>query len=303
MALGVSGEEVVLRHGPHTAAVTQVGATVREFHTGDRTVLDGFGVDEICPAGHGQPLLPWPNRIGDGRYGFAGAEHQLALNEPERGNAIHGLTRWQAWEIVERSEDAVRLATRVYPQPGYPFALELEVGYRLDDAGLTVTYGAVNAGTTDLPFGAGQHPYRSPGPGGIDGARLRLAVGTVVEVDDRLLPTGVGAVPAAFDFRADRELRGVHLDTCFGGLERDGDGRFTADLTGGDGRTVRLWMDRSWRWCQLFSSDPLGGARHRAALAVEPMTCPPDAFRSGQDVIVLAPGQRFDGAWGVGLLG
>ena len=52
---------------------------------------------QLCDGAHGAPLIPWPNRLADGRYSFDGADHQLALTEPERHNAIHGLMRWRPW--------------------------------------------------------------------------------------------------------------------------------------------------------------------------------------------------------------
>ncbi len=80
--------------------VTEVGAGLREFVDGDRAIVDGYPVGEMCSAGRGQTLIPWPNRIDGGRCRFDGADNQLALTEPARGNAIHGLTRWVNWTPV-----------------------------------------------------------------------------------------------------------------------------------------------------------------------------------------------------------
>src|SRR5205823_11016791 len=107
------------------------GAVLR----GERPILDGYGAGEVCPSGRGQLLVPWPNRIEDGRYDFDGRSHQLPLNEPERRNAIHGLARWSHWSVVDQAKDRVMFEHVLYPQPGYPFTLELRAEYSLSEEG------------------------------------------------------------------------------------------------------------------------------------------------------------------------
>ncbi len=80
----------------------------------------------MCASGRGQVLIPWPNRIADGRYEFGDMQHQLPLNEAERGNAIHGLVRWSAWTVTEHETSRVTMEHQLHPQPGYPFALALQ---------------------------------------------------------------------------------------------------------------------------------------------------------------------------------
>jgi aldose 1-epimerase len=297
-----SGRQVELRLGEQALTVVEVGGGIREYTWGDRPVLEGYAASEICPAAHGQPLVPWPNRLGDGRYRFDGAEHQVALTEPEHGNAIHGLLRWTAWRVEVTEPDAAVLAATIPPQPGYPFLLEVRLEYRLESAGLRVTCTAANLGDTALPFGAGFHPYLAVGGGTVDGARLRLPGRSWVELDERGLPTGV-TKPAAgeLDFLGGRPIGSVHLDHCFGDLVREDGGLVRAELTGNDGRTATVWADGEWRYLQVFTGDTLPAGAARRALAVEPMTCPPDALRSGADVRRILPGERFQGAWGVSL--
>ena len=81
--------------------VTESGATLRALEHEDRALVDGFGEDEMPRGGRGQLLMPWPNRIRDGRYPYDGRELQLGLSEPARGNASHGLVRWAAWTLEE----------------------------------------------------------------------------------------------------------------------------------------------------------------------------------------------------------
>ena len=127
--------------------VTEVGATLRTYSMGGLDVLDGFGLDEQASAGRGQVLAPWPNRLDGGRYAFGGIEGRAAIDEPERGNAIHGLVRWLPWSAVSSAGDAVTLACLLDPQPAYPWRLELDLEYWLAADGLTVLASATNAST------------------------------------------------------------------------------------------------------------------------------------------------------------
>ena len=128
-----------------------VGAGLRTYSVGGRAVIDGYDAGEVCPSGRGQLLVPWPNRIEDGRYEFGGRSHQLPLDEPERRNAIHGLTRWSEWSVADRAADRVAFEHVLYPRPGYPFSLALRVEYSLSDEGLAVRTEATNVGSEQRP--------------------------------------------------------------------------------------------------------------------------------------------------------
>src|SRR5919198_2731580 len=104
-----SGEQHEIRYGDHVAVVAEVGATLRAYAVAGADVVDGFAIDEISPAGRGQVLAPWPNRLDGGLYTFEGRVGHAAIDEPERGNAIHGLVRWLPWQVGSKAEDAVVL--------------------------------------------------------------------------------------------------------------------------------------------------------------------------------------------------
>jgi len=278
-----------------------VGGALRSYAVDGLDVVDGYGSDERCAAGRGQPLIPWPNRIADGRYRFAGTDNQLSLTEPKQANAIHGLVRWANWTPVEQAADRVVMAHLLHPQPGYPFLLDLRLAYSLADDGLTVGIEATNVGTTPLPFGAGAHPYLTLGTEVIDPLVLRAPGSTWIRSDDRQIPIGTEAVDGTpLDFRAPRPIGATVLDTGYGGLERDGGGRARVELATADGsRSVTLWMGRAFAWLMLFSGDTLAADKRRVGLAVEPMTCPPNAFQTGVGLLVLEPGETFSEAWGI----
>ena len=296
-----TGDQWVIGHGHQRAVVTEVGATLRSMTVGERDVVDGFGPEEWSHGGRGQVLAPWPNRLGDGAYTFQDVTAQAPLNELGARNAIHGLVRWLPWRLTGRAQNRVGLACDLYPSPAYPFALRLEIEYRLGREGLTVTTDAQNVGPTDLPFGLGFHPYLTVGTATVDQVRLRVPAGRRLVTDDRGLPTGSVAVRGTeYDFTTGRPVGVTRLDTAYCDLARDGDGRMRVELDHPDGVAgVTLWADERFGHLMVFTGDTLDPAVRRSSLAVEPMTCPPDAFRSGTDVTVLKQGARWTGAWGI----
>jgi aldose 1-epimerase len=299
-----SGEQLELASGVQRAVIVEVGAGIREYAVAGRDVLQSYAIDDACDGAHGAPLIPWPNRLGDGRYRFEGVDHQLALSEPLKHNAIHGLLRWRPWQASEREPHRVVMSTRLYPQPGYPFALDVSIAYELGDEGLTVATTAENIGERACPYGAGQHPYISPGGGLIDDCVLELAARTRLLTDDeRQLPSGSEPVQGGdFDFSSPRRLGDIQIDSAFTDLVRDADGRAVIRLTRKDGSRVELWVDEHHQFIELYSGDTLAPSRRRRGLAVEPMTCAPNAFQSGEGLVRLEPGQSLTTCWGVRVL-
>jgi aldose 1-epimerase len=296
-----TGEQHVLRAGDAEAVVVEVGGGLRTYRAGGRDVVDGYGPREMAADCRGQVLAPWPNRLRDGVWSWDGARHVTPVTEPERGTALHGLVRYAAWRVAGRAEDAVVLEHVLFPQPGYPFALRLQVAYALSAEGLRVTTTATNEGDTDLPYGEGHHPYLASPGGRLDDDVLTVPAATRITPDERLLPVGTEPVEGTpYDLRAGRRIGGLRLDDCLTDLARDADGVAEVRLVGPDGRGAAVWLDASYRYLQLFSGDVVEPAsRRRQGLAVEPMTCPPDAFRSGEAVIRLAPGESTTSTWGI----
>jgi galactose mutarotase-like enzyme len=297
-----TGEQWALVHGDQAAVVTEVGATLRAYRVG-ADVLDGFGPGEWAQGGRGQVLCPWPNRLGDGRYRFGGVTAQAALDEPERRCAIHGLVRWMAWEQRERTASSVVAGCRLHPTPGYPFSLSLSVEYRLSGEGLSVTTTATNLGDVPLPFGLGFHPYLLAGAGRIDSCTLRLPATEELVLDERGLPTGERRPVAGTgrDFQSARLIGDTRMDSALSGLRRGPDGRARAVLEDpASAQRVELWADEHFPFLMCFTGDTLAEeSRRRRSVAIEPMTCPPDAFRSGDDLVVLPPGGSWTGVWGL----
>jgi aldose 1-epimerase len=295
-----SGEQIEIVAGDQRAVVVEVGGGLRAYSVGGREILDGYGANEMSSSGRGQALIPWPNRLQDGSYEFDGRRHQLPLNEPDRSNAIHGLVRWVAWAISAREPNRVVMEYVLHPQAGYPFSLTLNIEYALLDGGLRVRTTATNIGVDACPYGSGAHPYLTLGTATVDRLILHAPARTVLRSDGRGLPIGTAVVEdTEYDFRQSRPIGSTTLDHAFTDLERDGDGLARVTLRDPDrGTEVSLWVDESYPYLMLFTGDPLPDVRRRS-LAVEPMTCPPNAFRTGDALIRLEPGSSFTSSWGI----
>jgi aldose 1-epimerase len=305
MSVRPTGEQLTLTAAGAEVTVVEVGGGLRSYRAGGRELLDGYGERDLPDAGRGQLLAPWPNRIRDGRYRWDGEEHQLPLSEPAAVNAIHGLVRFVPWTVLARSADTVALGYLLYPQPGYPFALRLQVAYELSAAGLRVSTTATNEGDVPLPYGEGHHPYLAAGAGLlVDGCSLVAPGGTRLETDERGIPTGSVPVEGTrYDLRAGRVVGDLVIDHAFTDLERDDDGLAWVRLTAPDGPGAAVWQDEGYPHVQLFTGDVLPEPRRRRGLAVEPMTCPPNALQTGVDVRRLEPGESTTASWGITPLG
>jgi aldose 1-epimerase len=299
-----SGDQFEITNGDHRATIVEVGGGIRGYEVGGRLVLDPYPVDAMCDGAHGSVLVPWPNRLADGRYRFDGVDYQVALTEPDKANAIHGLLRWRSWRAVERTPSRVVMGTRLHPVMGYPFCLDASVTYELGDGGLVVATTATNVGRTPCPYGCGQHPYLSPGTGLIDACTLQFDARTrVVTDDERQLPTGTEPVAGTpFDFAGGRPLGNQKVDFAFTDLARDEAGRAWVRLSAPDGHRVELWVDEHYPFVEIYTGDTLEPHRRRQGLGTEPMPCAPNAFQSGKGLVRLEPGQSLTATWGVQLI-
>lgn len=281
--------------------VTEVGGGLRSYTVGGRPVLDGYEAGEMCSGGRGQVLAPWPNRLADGRYRFGSDELRLPF-EPDKASAMHGLVRWANWEVLGHEPDRATVGLVLHPRPGYPFTLKLSVVYRLGADGLSVTSTATNVGNRPLPFGAGFHPYITVGTATVDQAVLHVPASKRLQVDDRGIPsrTVLPVEGTPLDFRSPKCIGSLHLDTCYTGLEPDDLGHSRVELAGpGATPAVTVWMEASLAYVMIFTGDTLGPDRRRRGVAIEPMTCAPDAYHNRLGLQILEPGDVTECTWGI----
>ena len=282
----LSGTQYTIQAGAYEATVASVGASLRTLRFAGRALVVPFRADELRPTYRGTTLAPWPNRVVDGRYEFRGASLQLPLTEPLRSHALHGLASWLDFEVTRSDVDRVDLAATIEPQAGYPWRIAVETTYAVDDRGLTQVVRATNASREAAPWGTGPHPYLVAGAGSLDEWMLELPAAQVLEVTEpRLVPTSLEAVdardPDRFDFRTARPIGAVQIDHAFTGLARSDDGLATVRVTEASGQGVAISCGPACAWVQIHTADlpgRPGQGGHRVGLAVEPMTCAPDAF-------------------------
>jgi aldose 1-epimerase len=295
-----TGRQFRLSAGSAEAVVTEIGGGLRSLRMDGRDLVAGFAADQLRPVYRGAVLAPWPNRVGAGWYAWDGHEHRLPLTEPDRGNALHGLLCWTPWLPTAQHDDLLSLTAKVWPQAGYPFEIDLTVTYQLETTGLIWRLDAYNSGAEAAPYGCSVHPYLVAGPGQVDDWSLAVPADEVLEVDRaRLLPLALRQVEGtSFDFRSPQPLAGARIDHAYTRVRPDADGLARVAVRSTDGTGVAMeWDPHDLPWVQIHTADRPEPELNRVGLAVEPMTCPPNAFQTGDDVIRLEPGQTHSSWW------
>lgn len=295
-----TGPQHTITRGEASVTIASVAASLRTFTVGGVDVTTPYPVDSTPPFGDGIVLVPWPNRVDRGVWTLDGKEQQLDLTEPSRDNAIHGLLRYTAYDLVERTETSVTLGATVWPQHGYPFLLETTVRYALVDGpdghALEVTHSITNRSQSKAPVAIGTHPFFTIGDVAPEELVLTLHAATRIEVDDRLIPTGTTSVEGtAYDLRQGRLLADLDLDHAFADLSPVNG--VVATLRAMDGREVRLVQDEQHRWAQIFTTREFPGTS--LAVAIEPMTAPPNALATGEGLRWVEPGETWTASWGI----
>ena len=299
------GDVIELRSAHASARIATLAAALASLEVQGRELAERTPDTRIPSHGHGIVLAPWPNRVRDARWTYAGEVQQLDVTDPGRGAAIHGLLRNTAYRVAERADDAVTLAATIHPQHGWPFLLRTTVRYALDDAGLTVTHGAHNIGSAAAPWAVGAHPYLRVGDGSLDDVTLEVRATHYLELDDRLLPVGVREIEPGGprDVRSPRALGGLDLNVGYQGVVTGREG--AAVLTAPDGARTVVWQDAPFGWLQAYTPRDFphvasdGSETPSLAVALEPMTAAPDALNSGAGLVWLEPDERWEASWGI----
>lgn len=303
--------ELTLSFQNQRAVVSPWGASLRRYLFID---MDGQEIDIAWGyaggngkrGGQGDVLIPFPGRIGNGRYTFDGQTFQLECNDKEGPNAIHGFVRSIPWNIQVHDSNRVTmmvtLDAETYSKRGYPFSLNITVTYELNTNGLSCTFSVKNSGDRAAPVGVGFHPYFTVGIDIIDDAEVEIPGTGYLEFNERLVPTGsihlVQDTP--WDYRRFRPIGQQRFNHCYVNLERDAEGSATASLRHlPSNRTITITMDSAFSAVVVYTGDAIADAP-RIALAIEPMTCASDAFNHPEwGLKRLAPGETFSGCWSV----
>jgi len=303
-ALRAAFPEWQLRFGDYRAVISAIGATVRELTYLGRDLVVPFDDSQVRPFYRGALIAPWPNRIADGRYRFAGKDFQVPINEVDRGHALHGFVHWNRWDVIDGQQHSVTLRTAVVPQDGYPFPIDLVAEYALDARGLTGRLMATNIGPSPAPYGCCPHPYLVAGISPLDDWELTVPAATRLEVDERLVPVGtrpVGEVDC--DFRTPSVIDAREIDHAFTDLASADDGSVAVQaLDRAHGTGVELSFGSWAPWLQIHTADRPEPENNRVGLAVEPMNCPPNAFNAAEGPPVLESGATHVAQWTISAL-
>ncbi|AZI58488.1 galactose mutarotase [Nakamurella antarctica] len=280
----------------YEAKISPIGATVRELTYQGRDLIVSFDPAQIRPLYRGALVAPWPNRIADGKYSLAGTDYQLAINEVDRHHALHGLICWEQLEVVDVGAAKLTLRHHLVPQEGYPFPLRIDVSFELTAQGLVTSVDATNTGTAAAPYGVCPHPYLVAGSESLDEWTLSMPADSRVEVDDVLIPIGHADVADVdSDYRQGAQIGSRKIDHAFTGLSASDDGRFRVRVTSGGSGVEMSWG--AWgSWVQIHTADRPEAHNNRVGLAVEPMSCAPNAFNE-QGFALLEPGLTHHAEW------
>jgi aldose 1-epimerase len=293
-----------LQLGTTSAEVGTVAAALRGLSVDGVDLTEpsrGAGMPPFCS---GIVLAPWPNRVADARWSLDGEVQQLDITEPARGGALHGLLQFTDYQVIGQRDDMVELAAYIAPQHGWPFALDTAVRYELRPDGIAVTHTVHNRSAHRAPWAVGAHPFLRVGDTPVEELTLELAAEAYYPVDERLNPVaGATAVDELTDLRRPRRVGDFRLDAAFGDVRHrasDGIAGDVAWLRAPDGSRTTLWQDLAWGYLQVFTTPrfPRPGGLG-TAVAVEPMTVPPNALNTGEGLIWLDPDERWDGSWGL----
>ena len=298
-----TGTPLILERGTVRAELGTVAALLRSLTVDGVALVEHTPADQPPAFGNGIVLVPWPNRVRDARWLLDDEPQLLDITEVARGGALHGLLRFTDYAVREQTQDAVTLGALIAPQHGWPFLVDTWVRYALESDGIAVTHGARNLSARPAPWAVGTHPFLRVGDVPVeqldaDGARRDVLRGRRAAQPCRREP-----VTPQTDLRTPRVVGELELDTAYGTLThaapagRRGD---SAWLDAPDGSRTTLWQDLDWGYLQVFTTDsfPRDGVLGRA-VAVEPMTAPPDALNSGQSLVWIEPDASWEGSWGL----
>lgn len=291
--------EFEIQAAAYTAVITARGAAIRQLRHGGRDLIVPFPQGGPIPDYRGVIAAPWPNRIPDGNYTFDGTYYHVPVNEISRGCALHGLVFDKEWILESAGKSTVALSCILQPSDGYPFRLKLLATYQVSESGLSANIAATNLSTGSAPYGVCPHPYLIAGPAPLEKWTLHVPANEFLEVTpDRLLPKARRPVADhEFDFRTPRPIAMTQIDHAFTDIDFNGRGLAQLIVRDPGGTGVGIEWDRTLPWVQIHTADKESPLPNRIGLAVEPMTCPPDAYNSKIDLVRLEPGATHEASW------
>ncbi len=278
-----------ISNGNWVANINSVGASLVGLRDGDFHLVEPHTRSGLYA---GSVLAPWPNRLSNGKYSYRGRNFTVPINESSRNNAIHGLVAEVSWLVSRRTQSSITFEYKLNSPKVYPGILNLFAHYKLSNYTCEIKIEAKNIGKYPAPYGVSIHTYFVIGkPQKNNQIFLTLPCSKYVKVDKkRLLPIRICSVmDTQYNFLLSRRIANLSIDHAFKYSTGYPKSVILKDHTGAG---IALHFDRETQWIQVHTADRCLGPDSRMAIAIEPMTCPPDAFNSGLNLIDLAPKQR-----------
>ncbi len=271
---------IEISHGQFSAGIDPAVGGGLAYWRGSRDFVRPAAPGEDDPLQFGCfPLVPYSNRIRDGRFEFDGQVIQLPLNFGDHPHSIHGHGWQNAWDLVSRKDAEATLQYR-HGGGAWPFPYLAEQIFRLDQDGLSIEMRLTNLGAGPMPCGLGWHPYFPA----TSETFIEAQIDGVWLTDDEVMPTVWSRPPPAWDLRQGPPVGDMGCDNLFTGW--DGAARITWPEWG-LGLTIRASGNLGY----LVIYAPRG----EDFFCVEPVSHCTDAFNSGEDRggVVLPPGGEF----------
>ena len=249
------------------AVFSPVGAALEKLSLNGVAIIDSDKVTNPAAMFFGSVLAPWPNRLADHTYFFAG-QHFTTPNVDHDGNSNHGLIFNRNLEIKNHTNDSLTFGYQFGSDESYPFEIDLSVSYQLIDSGLKVSTTAVNQGRS-APFGIGFHPYFSVGRH----FKARASFTKQILVNEKMIPT------------SDRPIKGLiyeggEIDDCFTGAQEL--------VLNTESYSLTIALETDLPYLMLYRPNIDCGD---SLLAIEPMSCQTNAFNSDAEAIVIESGE------------
>lgn len=283
--------------GEYVSVIPEYGAKVQEIVLKKDSRLISILDNESDPScvtndnwHKGEFLIPFPNRIRSGEYEFNGKKYNLDINMSNEENAIHGIMFSK--EFILDTDIAGNSITLRHSydgsNQGYPFPCTVTYMFSLYPQIVSCDISVMNTGTQTLPLGVGWHPYFSLGAN-VEELELKIPRATTIEVDEKMIPTGEKS-----EFN-DYEEFSIVGDTSFDtGFKISDISAVTSIRNKETDVTIELEQtsgDQGFNYVQIFTPPS------RKTIAVEPMTCPANAFNSKESLIKLNSQETWRGSF------
>ncbi len=258
------------------AVFSAVGGQILELSLNGHQIIGGYAGHDARAQVFGYTLAPWANRLDRGTYEFQGNQYQVGNLDSDQ-NANHGLLLDCEMEIVSHRKDSLTLLYSFGENPAYPFGLDLEIRFALEEDALVVTSTATNNVGHSIPFALGFHPYFALG------AKFEIKADFThkVDADSRMIPTGQTEITGLAINQDSPEL--ASLDDCYFGANQV--------VVATNNLEYEINLLQNFDYFMLYRP-PTKVFEGFSAIAIEPMSHLTDVFNSNIGCTEIAAGDN-----------